>query len=213
MENSSINNPNVTLFCEVYCKFLSKITDDMYLELTCQDTLKMLKSMLLSAIVNFKYPKNNIRNYYLAPSYSINCSPEAYKEIEETANQRSVTEYCDCSEVLSETNDLSNLDHWQIKLDIDEVEILALAMKLDWLGQQLDSKELLKMRPQSSDFELPSQANHIAKLTEWYRESENQLKILQDLYNRRTVNEIGMVSPNFEKLGGKKRVCKKQVRI
>ena len=131
MENSSINNPNVTLFCEVYCKFLSKITDDMYLELTCQDTLKMLKSMLLSAIVNFKYPKNNIRNYYLAPSYSINCSPEAYKEIEETANQRSVTEYCDCSEVLSETNDLSNLDHWQIKLDIDEVEILALAMKLD----------------------------------------------------------------------------------
>jgi hypothetical protein len=51
-------------------------------------------------------------------------------------------------------------------LGIDEIEILATAMKLDWLGQQLNSKELLKMRIQTSDFETPSQANHIAKLTE-----------------------------------------------
>lgn len=69
------------------------------------------------------------------------------------------------------------------------------------------------MRIQTSDFEMPSQANHIAKLTEWFQESQSQLTALQDLYNRRTVDEVGMVSPNFNKLGGKKRVCKKQVRV
>jgi hypothetical protein len=69
------------------------------------------------------------------------------------------------------------------------------------------------MRIQTSDFETPSQANHIAKLTEWFQESQLQLTALQDLYNRRTVDEVGMVSPNFNGLGGKKRVCKKQVRV
>ena len=35
MENMKLDD--ITLFCEVYCKFLNKITDDMYLELTYQD--------------------------------------------------------------------------------------------------------------------------------------------------------------------------------
>lgn len=212
MENN-IENPNVTLFCEVYCKFLNGITDDMYLELTYQDTLKLLKSMLISAIVNFKYPKINIRNYYLASSDSINCSTSAFDMIESKVLEDDFDEYCDCSSVLNETDQIDKLDHWQIKLGIDEIEILATAMKLDWLGQQLNSKELLKMRIQTSDFETPSQANHIAKLTEWFQESQLQLTALQDLYNRRTVDEVGMVSPNFNGLGGKKRVCKKQVRV
>lgn len=212
MENN-IEKPNVTLFCEVYCKFLNGITDDMYLELTYQDTLKLLKSMLISAIVNFKYPKINIRNYYLASSDSINCSTSAFNTIEDRVLEDDFDEYCDCSSIFNKTDQIDELDHWQIKLGIDEIEILAETMKLDWLSQQLNSKELLKMRIQTSDFEMPSQANHIAKLTEWFEASQTHLNSLQDLYNRRTVDEVGMVSPNFNKLGGKKRVCKKQVRI
>jgi hypothetical protein len=38
-------------------------------------------------------------------------------------------------------------------------------MKLDRLAQQLDTVEMLRMKALSSDFEMPSQANHIAKLT------------------------------------------------
>ena len=39
-------------------------------------------------------------------------------------------------------------------------------MKIDWLGQQLDSVDMLQMKILPSDFDMPSQANHIAKLTD-----------------------------------------------
>ena len=211
MEDSKLKD--VTLFCEVYCKFLNKITDDMYLELTYQDTIKILKSMLISAIVNFKFPKINIRNYYLAPSPYISCTEEAYNEIESVTFQTGFTEYCDCADYLSIEESLDKLDHWFIKLGIDEIEILATLMKLDWLAQQIDTKEMIKMKPSSSDFELPSQANHIAKLTDWYQESYNQLIALQNLYNRRIVDDEGKISPNYKILGGKKNVRKRQIRL
>ena len=38
---------NVTTFSEIYQLFLSKITDDMYLELDRNDTEKLLKELLL----------------------------------------------------------------------------------------------------------------------------------------------------------------------
>ena len=60
------------------------------------------------------------------------------------------------------------------------------------------------MKALSSDFDMPSQANHIAKLTNWYQESYNQLIALQSLYSRRTVDEVGNVSPNYKMLGGKR---------
>ena len=102
---------NVTLFCEVYCKFLSKITDEMFIELTYQDTLKLLKSMLLTSIVNFKFPKKNIRNYYLVDSDVINCDNETFAFVEERTKQEMFTDYCNCSEVLEVEETLENLDH------------------------------------------------------------------------------------------------------
>lgn len=204
---------NITLFCEVYCKFLGKITDDMYLELTYSDTLKILKSMLISAIVNFRFPKINIRDYYLAPCCLATCTSEAYDEIEEPTLSDTFADYCNCSEALQVEEDLDKLDHWNIQLGIDEIEILASLMKLDWLAQQLDTVEMLRMKALSSDFEMPSQANHIAKLTNWYQETHNQLVLLQNLYHRRTVDEQGLVSPNYQSLGGKKHGSKRQIRI
>lgn len=194
---------DVTLFCEVYCKFLNKITDDMYLELTYQDTIKILKSMLMSAIVNFRFPKINIRDYYIA-SQCATCSVDSFSEIEGLAMTEHFDEYCNCNEYIEVSNSLDKLDHWNIKLGIDEIDILATLMKLDWLSQQLDSTEMLKMKALSSDFDMPSQANHIAKLTNWYQESYNQLIELQSLYSRRTVDEVGNVSPNYKMLGGKR---------
>jgi hypothetical protein len=72
---------------------------------------------------------------------------------------------------------------------------------------------MLRMKALSSDFEMPSQANHIAKLTNWYQETHHQLVLLQNLYHRRTVDEQGLVSPNYQSLGGKKHGSKRQIRI
>ena len=52
-----------TMFLTVYDRFLGKITDDMYMEMTLLDTLKDLQSLLLEAIPMFEFPRINIYDY------------------------------------------------------------------------------------------------------------------------------------------------------
>ena len=54
---------NTTPFSLVYDSFLSKITDDMYLQLTLQDTHRMLQELLISAIEKFEFPRINLWDY------------------------------------------------------------------------------------------------------------------------------------------------------
>ena len=49
-----------TTFVEVYNRFLGKITDDMYMELTPQDTIRDLRNLLIDAIPNFEFPRKQI---------------------------------------------------------------------------------------------------------------------------------------------------------
>ena len=53
-----------TLFTSVYNRFLDKITDDMYMELTPQETLKDLQHLLINAIPDFEFPRKSL-NYTL----------------------------------------------------------------------------------------------------------------------------------------------------
>ena len=52
-----------TPFTEIYDRFLGKITDDMYLELTPEDTLRDAKSFLLDAIPYFEFPRFALYDY------------------------------------------------------------------------------------------------------------------------------------------------------
>ena len=52
-----------TKFAVVYDAFLSKITDDMYMELTIDDTRAMLEELLMSALHWFEFPRVNIFDY------------------------------------------------------------------------------------------------------------------------------------------------------
>ena len=49
-----------TPFSDVYDSFLSKITDDMYMELTPEDTREMLQQLLLSALPSFEFPRQSL---------------------------------------------------------------------------------------------------------------------------------------------------------
>ena len=49
-----------TRFSVVYNSFLSKITDDMYLELTEEDTMHILRQLLVSAIPKFEFPRQSL---------------------------------------------------------------------------------------------------------------------------------------------------------
>lgn len=46
-----------TLFSDVYEAFLSRITDDMYMEFTVEETNAMMKELLLGAIPKFEFPR------------------------------------------------------------------------------------------------------------------------------------------------------------
>ena len=52
-----------TLFATVYNRFLGKITDDMYLELTPEDTIKDLQNLIIDAIPGFEFPRQDLFSY------------------------------------------------------------------------------------------------------------------------------------------------------
>ena len=52
-----------TKFATIYNRFLGKITDDMYLELTPADTIKDLQNLLIDAISGFEFPRVNLVDY------------------------------------------------------------------------------------------------------------------------------------------------------
>ena len=47
----------MTSFDEIYDRFLGKITDDMYMEWTKEDTEKDMKNILMDAIPGFEFPR------------------------------------------------------------------------------------------------------------------------------------------------------------
>lgn len=53
----------ITPFSVIYDYFLEKITDDMYMELTREDTEKLLKGLLLGALPFFEFPRQDITNF------------------------------------------------------------------------------------------------------------------------------------------------------
>lgn len=50
----------MTKFNDIYDIFLANVTDDMYMELTKQDTEKLLQELLISAIPWFEFPRQSL---------------------------------------------------------------------------------------------------------------------------------------------------------
>ena len=56
---------SVTKFTAIYNRFLGKITDDMYMELTPEDTVKDLQRLLIDSIPGFEFPRKDLYDYTL----------------------------------------------------------------------------------------------------------------------------------------------------
>lgn len=52
-----------TLFTDIYSSFFSKITDDMYMELTKAQTEADAKDLLMNALPHFEFPRVDIYNF------------------------------------------------------------------------------------------------------------------------------------------------------
>lgn len=171
---------NITPFSKIYDTFLSKITDDMFMELTELDTYRMLQELLIAALPSFEFPRVDIHHGY----------EESYIEDE--------VFYCGVesnNEVV--TASIYDGGYFTSLLTQEEINILATYMIVEWLGQQLASVENTRMKYSGDDFKFTSQANHMSKILAIKQDYERQGFHLQRLYKRRKADENGIMKSTF----------------
>ena len=169
-----------TSFSFVYDRFLSKITDDMYMELTDLDTYRLLEDLLISAIQKFEFPRVNLNDYEI----------ESFEDQGEYSGVESDNE--------TVITYLYTEGHFNSDLTAEEVNILATYMIVEWLGQQLASVENTRLKYSGSDFKFTSQANHMAKILALKTDYEREGFHLQRLYKRREINSDGLIKNRMD---------------
>ena len=173
---------STTPFSFVYDSFLSKITDDMYMELTELDTYRMLQELLISAIPKFEFPRVRLDDYELDEI----TDQDVYEGVE-SGNEK-VTAY------------IYGGGYFNVGLTAEEINILSTYMIVEWFGYQLASIENTRMKFSGSDFKFTSQANHIQKLLAIKKDYEREGFHLQRLYKRRKIDNKGKVISTLAKI-------------
>ena len=158
-----------TPFLKVYDAFLARITAD---EWTLEEELVIVErdwqELLKMAIFRFKYPRVDLS------------VEEIYKfDIESNVDQLKQYQFI---------NDLTN----------DEIQLLALYMKHEWIKRCIASWENIRQLYADKDF---SQANHLDKLNKLEAAVQLEVRKAEGIYDRsRSKNPANL----FRKLAGKK---------
>ena len=178
-----------TQFSAVYNRFLGQITDDLYLELTPEDTLRDLQNLLINAIPGFEFPRQNLYDYTI--------------EVREIGEDQltpddfvlgTVWGSLDEEMLLDVPNVLVDKSRFNCELTPEEINILALLMKQGWVQRQVTSIENTRMKYSGPDFKMTSQANHLSKLITLLEESRRDSFHMQRLYKRRKLADGGYKS-------------------
>ena len=168
-----IDNNNTTPLHKIYNRFLAKITDDLYLELTREDTERDLEALFLSAISLFEFPRFPLYSYDLDYEY------------------------------LDEFGMVESKGRYEIKLTEEEIDIITDCMLIEWVRRQIASVENTRMKYSGSDFKFTSQANHLDKLLKFKKDSIETNRRKQRLYKRRKIDATtGMITSNLSGLVG-----------
>ena len=77
-----------TPFSDIYSNFLSKITDDMYMELTEQDTYQILQELLLSALPKFEFPRQSLEYIQIQKQQNNNDTTQEWRFINKLTNEQ-----------------------------------------------------------------------------------------------------------------------------
>ena len=132
----------MTSFTDIYNRFLGKITDDMYLELTPQDTIKDLRNLLIDAIPNFEFPRHNLNNYII--------QQQVKPEDEVTEDEMIIGLLWDDT---IEDDDFGQAplvvvekSTFSADLSSEEINILAILMMVGWVQRQVTSIEHTRMK-------------------------------------------------------------------
>lgn len=139
-----------TPFSAIFDNFESKITDDLYLELTKDDTRAIELELLINALPYFEFCRQNL-DYDL----EIGC--------------------------------------FSSSLTLEEINIISNYMVVEWLGRQIASVEVTRMKYSGSDFKFTSQANHLQKLLTTKKEYERLGFHFQRVYCRHRKDKDGIM--------------------
>ena len=184
-----------TQFSAVYNRFLGQITDDLYLELTPEDTLKDLQNLLINAIPGFEFPRKNLYDYTI----EVREIPET-ELIPDDFILGTVWEDLEQNTLLETPSVLVDKSRFNVELTEEEINILALLMKQGWVQRQVTSIENTRMKYSGSDFKMTSQANHLSKLLSLLQESRRDSFHMQRLYKRRKIADSGVYASNWSSL-------------
>lgn len=186
-----------TPFTKVYNRFLGKITDDMYIELTPEDTIKDLQNLIIDAIPGFEFPRKNLMDYEIKT---------AVKREDELVPDDFVIGVVwgtipeDDAQI---PNVIIEQSSFAAELTEEEINILALLMMCAWVNRQVASIENTRMKFTSSDFKMTSQANHLSKMMNLLAEVQRQSFHMQRLYKRRRITTDGTYASNWSSLRGR----------
>lgn len=184
----------MTNFTLIYDRFLGKITDDMYVELTPADTIKDLQHLLIDAIPGFEFPRVNLYEYTIKTEV-----------IEETNVQDGdfiigVVWHEIPEDIDKPPQVIIERSTFDADLTSEEINILAILMMNGWLQRQVTSIENTRMKYSGPDFKMTSQANHLAKLLSLQTECRRQSLHMQRLYKRRKTGDNGRYESNWSVL-------------
>lgn len=183
-----------TPFSLVYNRFLEMVTDDMYIELTPEDTVKDLQRLLVTSIPGFEFPRKNLYNYEI--------KTEVIREDTILPDDFVIgVVWNDLSDNPVDTPDvIVERSSFLESLTKEEINILALLMKQAWVQRQVSSIENTRMKYSGSDYKFTSQANHLAKLLNLLEEARRDSFHMQRLYKRRKISEEGTYQSNWSVL-------------
>ena len=184
----------MTYFARVYNRFLGKITDDMYMELTPEDTIRDLQKLLVQAIPGFEFPRKNLNDFVIKTEVidEPDAGPEdfiigvVWAEIPDEPNP--------APQIIVEKS------YFNFELTDEEINILAILMMEGWLQRQVTSIENIRMKYSGTDFKMTSQANHLQKLLSLLNECHRQSHHMQRLYKRRKIIDNGEYRSNWSVL-------------
>ena len=179
-----------TQFSAVYNRFLGLITDDLYLELTPEDTLRDLQNLLINAITGFEFPRKNLYDYTI--------------EVREIPENELIpddfvlgTVWGDLESSSETPKVLVDKSRFNVELTSEEINILALLMKQGWVQRQVTSIENTRMKYCGSDFKMTSQASHLSNFLALLEESRRDSFHMQRLYKRRKFADDGSYRSNW----------------
>ena len=182
-----------TPFVDVYNRFLGKITDDMYVELTPQDTIRDLRNMIVDAIPGFEFPRLNLYDYTIETEIK-----DEDKVLTTDFILGMLWDEMDSMDITPRV--VIEKSNFTTELTSEEINILAILMMCAWVQRQVTSIENTRMKYSGADFKLTSQANHLSKLQSLLNECHRQSHHMQRLYKRRKIIDNGEYRSNWSVL-------------